>query len=62
MIIEVDTPMEGCSKCKIFDLHTETIYEFGDVHCKVVTCRNADICRNAIDLYKKEKGNKNETD
>ena len=51
MIIEVDTPMEGCSKCKIFDLDTETIFAFGGVYSKVVKCRNADICRNAIELY-----------
>ena len=54
MIIDIDAPMEGCNKCVQFDLTTEIIYEDGEVHTKVVRCRNAEICRNAINLYKGE--------
>lgn len=54
MIIDIDAPMEGCNRCTQFDLTTEIIYEDGDVHTKIVRCRNAEICRNAINLYKGE--------
>lgn len=61
MKVNVNTPLQSCEDCKWFSLDVDESYMDG-IPYPLWRCRYHAICENAIDLYKKEKGKRNETD
>lgn len=59
MKVNVNTPLQSCEDCKWFSLDVDEAFMDG-VPYPLWRCRYYAICENAIDLYKKEKGQKNE--
>lgn len=52
MIIDPNLPFDFCDGCRFFELRTEELFK-DDKKIIFADCYNAEICINAIKLYKR---------
>lgn len=51
--INAELPFEFCKDCPFIDFLQMPFYVDGIVQFNTITCSNTEVCRNAVDMYKK---------
>ena len=52
--INAELPFEFCKGCPFIDFLQMPFYVDGIKQFNTITCSNSEVCKNAVDMYKKE--------
>lgn len=53
--INIELPFEFCKECRLIDYLQTPFYVDGVAQFNELTCANSEVCRNAVETYKKTK-------
>ena len=55
MQLEVKAPFKHCEECNYLELDKTTVLGYDTVFATLYKCENYDICKNAVDIYLRER-------